>query len=254
MRNMESSSRVGIGIMIFKEGRVLLGRRKGSHGEGQYSFPGGHLEYMESFEACALREIEEECGLRVKNLRFQCLANVKEFAPKHYVHIGLAADWVSGEAEVREPDKCESWEWYALDALPKELFGPCRIQIQVHKNRMTYFDADAYEAALEAPEGGTVYDKLIRDRIPEIIQSRGIEPEVRIADEEEYARRLAEKLIEEAHEFSESGEIAELADTLEVLEAICAHRGVSLEVVQAMKTAKAKEKGRFRNRIVLKRA
>lgn len=48
--------KVGIGVMIFKDGKVLLGKRKGSHGDGEYSFPGGHLNYMESFEDCAQRE------------------------------------------------------------------------------------------------------------------------------------------------------------------------------------------------------
>ncbi len=72
---MHDLPKVGVGVMILKEGKVLLGKRKGSHGAGEYSFPGGHLEYMESFEDCARREIEEECGIKVKNLRFQYLTN-----------------------------------------------------------------------------------------------------------------------------------------------------------------------------------
>ena len=51
--------KVGVGIMILKNGKVLLGKRKGSHGEGEFAFPGGHLEYMESFANCAKREIAE---------------------------------------------------------------------------------------------------------------------------------------------------------------------------------------------------
>ena len=61
--------KVGIGIMIFKNGKILLGKIKGSHGEGEYAFPGGHLEYMESVKEGALRELEEECGIKIKNLR-----------------------------------------------------------------------------------------------------------------------------------------------------------------------------------------
>ena len=85
--------RVGIGVMILKDGKVLLGKRKGSHGAVEYAFPGGHLEYRESFEDCARREVHEECGVEITNLRFQFVANVTTYAPKHYVHLGFIADW-----------------------------------------------------------------------------------------------------------------------------------------------------------------
>src|SRR6185295_3357398 len=120
---MERQPKVGVGVMVLKEGRVLLSKRRGSHGAGEYSFPGGHLEYLESFEQCARREIAEECGIEVHNLRFQLLANTKVYAPKHYVHVGLIADWLAGEPKVLEPDKAESWGWYALEALPQPMFG-----------------------------------------------------------------------------------------------------------------------------------
>ena len=77
--------KVGIGIMIFKEGKVLIAKRKSLHGEGEYSFPGGHLEYMESFEDCARRETMEETGIQIKNLKFLHLGNIFHYAPKHYI-------------------------------------------------------------------------------------------------------------------------------------------------------------------------
>lgn len=126
--------------MILKEGKVLLGKRKGSHGEGEYAFPGGHLEYMESFEDCAKREISEECGINVKNIQFQFLANVTKYVPKHYVHIGLLADWSDGEPKVLEPDKLESWNWYELDNLPQPLFEMCRMAIDSFKTAAKYYD------------------------------------------------------------------------------------------------------------------
>lgn len=52
--------KVGVGIMVMKNGKVLLGKRKGSHGTGKYAWPGGHMEHMESFEECAKREVREE--------------------------------------------------------------------------------------------------------------------------------------------------------------------------------------------------
>ncbi len=53
----EQRPRVGIGVMVMKDGKVLLGKRKGSHGAGEYAWPGGHMEYMESFEDVAKREV-----------------------------------------------------------------------------------------------------------------------------------------------------------------------------------------------------
>jgi 8-oxo-dGTP diphosphatase len=132
--------RVGVGVMIVKNGLVLLGKRKGSHGEGEYAFPGGHLEYMESFEHCAQRETLEECGVEIENIRFQFLANVKTYAPKHYVHVGLLADWQSGTPEVLEPEASESWEWYALENLPQPLFEMVRLAVESYQTGRNYDD------------------------------------------------------------------------------------------------------------------
>lgn len=126
--------------MILKDSKVLLGRRKGSHGEGEYAFPGGHLEYMESFEDCAKRETMEEAGIKIKNVRFNCVSNVTSYAPKHYVHIGLVADWEEGEPEVLEPEKRESWEWCDVGNLPEPLFEFCRFEIEAYKTGKNYYD------------------------------------------------------------------------------------------------------------------
>ena len=131
----ENKPKVGIGIMIFKEGKVLLGKRKGSHGQGEYAFPGGHLEYMESFKDCVRREISEECGIKIKNIRFQFLANIIKYAPKHYVHIGLLADWESGEPKVLEPERSESWGWYEIENLPQPVFETCKLAMEELPNR-----------------------------------------------------------------------------------------------------------------------
>lgn len=131
--------KVGVGVMIWKGGKVLLGKRKGSHGANQYSFPGGHLEYLESFEDCALREIAEECGVEVTNLKFQFLANRTTFAPKHYVHIGFTADWAVGEPQVLEPEKCEGWGWYYPEQLPEPLFEFCKLAFDAHREQKVYY-------------------------------------------------------------------------------------------------------------------
>lgn len=136
----EKRPKVGIGVLIFKDGKVLLGKRKGLHAPNVYSGPGGHLEYMESFEDCAKRETREETGLEIKNIRFLCLTNFKTYAPKHYIDVGLAADWQSGEPQLVEPEKCESWVWYDLDNLPSPLLEVVKNYIEAHQTDKNYFD------------------------------------------------------------------------------------------------------------------
>lgn len=133
--------KVGIGVMVFKDGRVLMHKRKNAHGNGEYASPGGHLEYMESFEDCAKRECREEAGIEITNVRFLMLANLKNYAPKHYVHINLVADWLSGEPQVLEPEKCESWGWYDLDDLPQPQFQTMEAVLEALKTKKNYFDA-----------------------------------------------------------------------------------------------------------------
>ena len=132
--------RVGVGVMVLKNGHVLLGRRKGSHGSGEYAYPGGHLEHLESFEQCATREVREETGLEIGPLRFLRVLNTRVYAPKHYVDLAFAADWVSGEPRVLEPNKVENWAWYPLDALPSPLFGTIPTALEALTTGRSFWD------------------------------------------------------------------------------------------------------------------
>jgi 8-oxo-dGTP diphosphatase len=114
---------VGVGVLVLKDGKLLLGKRKGSHGAGEYASPGGHLEHGERFAECAAREVREETGLEIGPIRFLRVLNTLQYAPRHYIDLAFAAEWASGEPEVREPDKVESWAWYDLASLPSPLFG-----------------------------------------------------------------------------------------------------------------------------------
>jgi len=115
--------KVGVGVAVIKDNKVLLGKRKNAHGEGTWSFPGGHLEYKESWEECAFRETLEETGLAIKNIRFGTVLNdIFHEEQKHYITIIMLSDYDSGKLELMEPDKCEKWEWYTWDKLPDALF------------------------------------------------------------------------------------------------------------------------------------
>ncbi len=125
-----------------KDGKVLYSKRKGAHGEGEFSFLGGHLEYMESFEDCARREAMEECGIEIENIRFLCVSGLKKYPPNHYVDIGLLVDWKSGVPTITEPDKFASeWMWTEVENLPEPLFGPIYNYIEAYKTGKKYFDA-----------------------------------------------------------------------------------------------------------------
>ncbi len=104
--------------------------------------------------------------------------------------------------------------------------------------------------------GGTknmlkVYNKLVRDRIPEIIEADGKTCSTRILNNEEYLRRVDAKLDEELAEYHKDGSIEELADLLEVIRAVAVARGSSIEEVEAIRVRKAEKRGGFEKRILL---
>lgn len=133
--------RVGVGVMVVKDGKVLIGKRKSSHGEGEYAWPGGHLEHLESIEECARREVREEAGIEIKNIKFLRLMNITTYAPKHYIDIAMTAEWDSGEPEVLEPHKLESWEWRDMNDLPEPLFTPLPTYFEAIKTGRTFWDS-----------------------------------------------------------------------------------------------------------------
>jgi 8-oxo-dGTP diphosphatase len=118
-------TRVGVGVLVFRAGRVLLGQRLGSHGAGSWAPPGGHLEFGESAERCARRELFEETGLTLGALQ-PAPYTVDAFPEigRHYVTLFVVATDSAGEPERREPTKCARWEWFDWSALPAPLFAP----------------------------------------------------------------------------------------------------------------------------------
>jgi predicted house-cleaning noncanonical NTP pyrophosphatase (MazG superfamily) len=95
------------------------------------------------------------------------------------------------------------------------------------------------------------YDKLVRDKIPEYIKSKGLTPLTHIADQDEYRKKLMEKLTEEMNEFLEDESMEEFIDILEVMDAIEDIKGFKREDISKLKENKAKERGKFFKRIIL---
>lgn len=131
-----------VGVMIFKDGKVLMGKRKGSHGSGEYSFPGGHVEFGESFEDCVKRETLEEANVKIQNIKFQCVSNIFKHKDRQDILLSFLADWESGEVKIMEPNKCDGWGWYDLDNLPSPIFYPSEVLINSYKTGKNYYDKE----------------------------------------------------------------------------------------------------------------
>jgi len=135
----------GFGVMLIKEEKVLFGRRhidpeKASselHGEGTWTMPGGKLEFGESFEDGARREVFEETGIQLNEVKVICVNNDKnEYA--HFITIGLFSDNFNGEPKVMEPEEIVEWQWFGLDDLPAPLYFPSAKIIENYKKKLFY--------------------------------------------------------------------------------------------------------------------
>lgn len=131
---MDSTKRPFVGIAVFVlnhqyPNSVLISRRLSAHGEDTYQLPGGHLEYGESFEQCAERELFEETNLQSKSFQFVYLTNdIFEEQSKHYVTIFLKTVLNDcSTLKCMEPHKNSDWTWIKWEDLKQmKLFLPLR--------------------------------------------------------------------------------------------------------------------------------
>lgn len=99
-----------------------------------------------------------------------------------------------------------------------------------------------------------MYQKLVRDNIPDIIRNNGEEPIVEVLDDERYKTELERKLLEEANEVINAGgvdRVEELADLLEVMDALVIHEGYTLDDVLEARSSKLEKRGGFSKRLYL---
>jgi 8-oxo-dGTP diphosphatase len=118
--------KLGVGVVIFRDNTILLGKRINAHGDNTWSLPGGHVEPFESPHDAAIREAHEETGILVSQVWAGPWVNVVfEKERKHYVTFFMCANApLNAKAACLEPDKCAGWAWFDLDALPSPLFLP----------------------------------------------------------------------------------------------------------------------------------
>lgn len=113
--------KVGVGIILIQDSKTLMGKRKGSHGEGHWAHPGGHLEFGETLTDCVQRELAEETGLTALSIKQGPWTN-DLMGIKHYITLWVFVHHFEGTPQLLEPHKCQGWQWFEWTALPSPLF------------------------------------------------------------------------------------------------------------------------------------
>lgn len=151
--------RVGVAIIIRRpeDGKVLFGLRKGAHGPGTWSLPGGHIEFGEEPEDTARREALEETGLKLGKIKQYSICPFVnshfKATGKQYITLYYTGEYLGGEPEVKEPEKCARWEWTDPSKLPSPLFEP----IEQNKLNLDFAMVNKDDVPKESP------DEIVRE-------------------------------------------------------------------------------------------
>jgi len=132
----------GVGVMMIRDGKVLMGLRnpqkdKASsnlQGEGTWTFPGGKIDFGDSLESAAKREVMEETGLVVEELELLSVNNIIK-GDFQYFTFGLICKDFSGEPKIMEPEEIVEWKWFALDSLPEKIYIASEKMLEMYKNK-----------------------------------------------------------------------------------------------------------------------
>ena len=137
---MGETPKVGLGVVIVRDGKILVGKRQGAHAQF-YSIPGGHVEVGETFEEAAIREIKEETNINIKNPQVIAITNnmnTYKNEGKHYVSIILLVEDSMGEPLLMEPERCENWQWCDPNNLPMPHFDASQRGVECYLEKVHY--------------------------------------------------------------------------------------------------------------------
>jgi 8-oxo-dGTP diphosphatase len=125
--------RIGVGVFVRNNGKILLQKRIGAHGANTWSLPGGHLEMYETVEQCAAREAFEEFGIKIKNIKILGFTNdMMRDEQKHYITFFVDSELDEGTPSIKEPEKTAEFAWFNIKKLPSPLFYPLKQFLEQH--------------------------------------------------------------------------------------------------------------------------
>ena len=136
---------VGVGTMILKDNKILLGLRnpdkeKASselQGQGTWTMPGGKVEFMEKLVDAAKRELEEETILKATKIEFLCISDDMTDTA-HYVTAGFIVKEYTGEVKTMEPETIMEWKWFDINNLPTNIYKPSLKCIEKYNSGKIY--------------------------------------------------------------------------------------------------------------------
>lgn len=148
MTNQNKRPGVGVGIMILKDNKVLLGKRHEDaekadselHGEGTWTMPGGKLDFQEDIKQAAQREVLEEIGIEIDKDKLQLISVTNDIVEdNHFVTIGFLYNGLEQEPRVMEPDEITEWKWFDTNNPPSNMFFPSRKILNNYINKRNDF-------------------------------------------------------------------------------------------------------------------
>lgn len=132
-------------VLLERDGKLLLGKRRNAFGAGCWSMPAGHIEHGESVMHCAARELKEETGLEAEAFEFVAARLVPPYeldgeTAGDYMAFLVRADGWTGEPTNMEPGKNEGWQWFDASALPEPMFPPAGQLLECMRKGMPFLD------------------------------------------------------------------------------------------------------------------
>ena len=121
---------LGTVVILLRNGKILLGKRKNSYMSGFYGLPGGRIELSEKLVDGAKRELIEETGIKADSLEY--VGVVRDFQDNYsFTHFAFLCKDFNGEPKLSEPEKCEAWEWFNPKEIPENILPGHKAAIEM---------------------------------------------------------------------------------------------------------------------------